>query len=262
MGLCVDIGTIIGLLGCIGVLLWSISLGPGFSIFYDMASVVLVFGGTIFVVFMKFNIRQVPMTIKVALNAFFKKLDKPEELIEQITEMAKKSKKEGLLSLEKVPVDHTFLKRGVTMLVDGYNVEVIRQIMEKERDMMIGRHVIGQKIMGAIGDAAPSMGMIGTLVGLVQMLANLSDPKSIGPAMAVAILTTLYGAVIANMIALPIVDKLVLRSEEEETNYNLIIDGVVGIGNGLNAAIIQEYLKDYLPKHLKRNKQTIDEAAA
>lgn len=257
-----DIATIVGLLGCAAVLIWSISLGPGFSIFYDLPSIILVFGGTFFVICMKFNMRHIPMTIKVALNAFFKKMDKPEDLIEQVSELAKKSKKEGVLSLEKVPVEHTFLKRGITMLVDGYNVEVIKDILSKEKDTMISRHVIGQKIMGAIGDAAPSMGMIGTLVGLVQMLANLSDPKSIGPAMAVAILTTLYGAVIANMIALPIVDKLILRSEEEENNYNLIIDGVVGIASGLNAAVIQEYLKDYLPKHLKRNKKDIEDAAA
>jgi chemotaxis protein MotA len=258
----VDIATIIGLVGSLSVLMMALLLGPSLTIFYDLASLVLVFGGTFFVVCMKFNIRQIPMTIKVALNAFFKKMDKPEDLIDQLFELAKKSKKEGVLSLEKVPVEHPFLKRGIAMLVDGYNVQVIEGILNKEKDSMIGRHVIGQKIMSAIGDAAPSMGMIGTLVGLVQMLAKLDDPKSIGPAMAIAILTTLYGAIIANMIALPIVDKLVLRSEEEEKNYNLIIDGIVGIANGLNAAIIQEYLKDYLPKHLKRDKKEVDGTAA
>lgn len=257
-----DIATIVGIIGSLAVLLMSMLMGPGLSIFYDLPSLILVFGGTFFVVCMKFNIRQVPMTMKVALNAFFKKMDKPEDLIEQLCDMAKKAKKEGVLSLEKVEVSHPFLKRGISMIVDGYNVEVIKDIMVKEKDAMLNRHVIGQKIMGAIGDAAPSMGMIGTLIGLVQMLAKLDDPKSIGPAMAVAILTTMYGAVIANMIALPLVDKLVLRSEEEEHNYNLIIDGVAGISNGLNAAVVQEYLKDYLPKHLKRDKKKIGEAAA
>lgn len=257
-----DIATIIGLIGCLAVLFWSIMLGPGLSIFYDFPSIILVFGGTFFVVCMKFNIRHIPMTIRVALNAFFKRMEKPEELIEQIHILAKKAKKDGVLSLEKVPVENAFLKRGVSMLVDGYSLDVMRDILSKEKDAMLSRHVMGQKIISTIGDAAPSMGMIGTLVGLVQMLAKLDDPKSIGPAMAVAILTTLYGAVIANMIALPICDKLVLRSEEEETNYNLIIDGVVGIGNGLNAAVIQEYLKDYLPRHLKNVKKNVDEAAA
>lgn len=256
-----DISTIIGLVGCVAVLCGAIMLGPGFSIFYDLASIVLVFGGTLFVVCMKFNLRHVPMTLKVALNAFFKKLDKTEDLIEKLQELSKKAKKEGVLSLEKVQIDHPFLKRGITMIVDGYNVDVMRDILTKEKDAMITRHVLGQRIMSTIGDAAPAMGMVGTLVGLVQMLANLNDPKSIGPAMAVAILTTLYGAVIANMIALPIVDKLILRSEEEENNYNLIIDGVTGIANGLNAAVIQEYLKDYLPKHLKHLKKDVDSAA-
>lgn len=257
-----DIATVLGIVGSMGVVLMALLLGPSLSIFYDLPSVILVFGGSFFVVCMKFNIRQIPMTIKVALNAFFKKMDKPEDLIEQLFELAKKAKKEGVLSLEKVPVEHAFLKRGITMLVDGYNVQVIESILNKEKDSMIGRHVTGQKILSAIGDAAPSMGMIGTLIGLVQMLAKLDDPKSIGPAMAIAILTTLYGAIIANMIALPLVDKLVLRSEEEERNFSLIIDGIVGIANGLNAAIIQEYLKDYLPKHLKRDKKEVDEAAA
>lgn len=257
-----DIATIVGLIGCLAVLLWSIMLGPGLTIFYDLPSLILVFGGTFFVVCMKFNIRHLPMTVKVALNAFFKRLEKPEDLIEQINILAKKAKKEGVLSLEKVPVENAFLKRGVQMLVDGYTVDVIRDILIKEKDAMLGRHVMGQKIISTIGDAAPSMGMIGTLVGLVQMLAKLDDPKAIGPAMAVAILTTLYGAVIANMVALPICDKLVLRSEEEENNYNVVVDGIVGIANGLNAAIIQEYLKDYLPRHLKNVKKNVDEPAA
>lgn len=229
-----DIATIVGLIGCGAVLIWSIMLGPGLSIFYDLPSIVLVFGGTFFVVCMKFNVRHLPMTLKVALNAFFKKLDRTEDLIEQLYMLSKKAKKEGVLSLEKVVIDHPFLKRGITMIVDGYSADVMRDILTKEKDAMITRHVMGQRIISTIGDAAPAMGMIGTLVGLVQMLANLNDPKSIGPAMAVAILTTLYGAVIANMIALPIVDKLILRSEEEENNYNLIIDGVSGIANGLN----------------------------
>ncbi len=257
-----DIATIVGLIGCLAVLFWSIMLGPGLNIFIDFPSIILVFGGTFFVVCMKFNIRHVPMTIQVALNAFFKRMEKPEVIIDQVQALAKKAKKEGVLSLEKVQIDNPFLKRGVSMLVDGYAVDVIRDILTKEKDATIGRHVMGQKIISTIGDAAPSMGMIGTLVGLVQMLAKLDDPKSIGPAMAVAILTTLYGAVIANMVALPICDKLVLRSEEEEIIYNVIIDGVVGIGSGHNAAIIQEYLKDYLPRHLKNSKRAVDEAAA
>lgn len=242
------------------MLIWSISLGPGFSIFVDFPSIILVFGGTFFVVCMKFNIRHVPMTIKVALNAFFKRMDKPEDLIQQLSMLAKKSKKDGILSLENAQIENSFVKRGIMMMVDGYSVDVIRDLLTKEKDFMISRHVMGQKIISTIGDAAPAMGMIGTLVGLVQMLANLDDPKSIGPAMAVAILTTLYGAVISNMVALPIVDKLILRSEEEETNYNLVIDGICGIAGGLNASIVQEYLKDYLPKN--RAKELTNQDAA
>jgi chemotaxis protein MotA len=111
----------------------------------------------------------------------------------------------------------------------------------------LNRHSIGQQIFKAIGDAAPAMGMIGTLVGLVQMLSNMSDPKSIGPAMAVALLTTLYGAMLANMFALPIADKLALRSNEEQMNKNIIIESVLGIQDGQNPKILGEILKNFLP---------------
>ncbi len=145
------------------------------------------------------------------------------------------------------------------MRVDGHEPDVVKKALITEMNETLNRHSLGQQIFKAMGDAAPAMGMIGTLVGLVQMLSNMSDPKSIGPAMAVALLTTLYGAMLANMFALPIADKLSLRSSEEQMNKNIIIESVLGIQEGQNPKILGEILKNFLPAS-KRDAE--EEAAA
>ncbi|MCB0379321.1 MAG: flagellar motor protein PomA [Bdellovibrionales bacterium] len=256
-----DIATLIGLVGAFTVVTAAILLGPAPGMFFNMPSILIVLGGSFFTVAMKFSIKQLPNAMKVAIKAFSVRLDRPEDLIDQVYELAKAAKKSGILSLENFEIQNPFLERGVMMLVDGYDPAVIRDILVKERDLTITRHQQGRKIFEAVTDVAPAMGMIGTLIGLVQMLTNMKDPKSIGPAMAVALLTTLYGAVIANMVSSPIADKLALRSDEEEKNYNLCIDAVMGIASGLNAKIIKDSLREYLPAHLKRQAEDINEAA-
>ena len=145
------------------------------------------------------------------------------------------------------------------MLVDGHEPSVVRKALNTEMNETVNRHTIGQQIFQQIGDAGPAMGMIGTLVGLVQMLSNMSDPKSIGPAMAVALLTTLYGAMLANMFALPIADKLALRSNEELMSKSIIIESVMGIQEGQNPKVLEELLKNYLPSS-KRDAEAPAEA--
>ena len=247
-----DIATLVGFIGAFAIVLAAIFIGPNPMMFVNVPSLLIVVIGSFFVVAMKFSIKQLPNAIKVAIKAFSSKVDKPEELIDQVYELATAAKKSGILALESFDIQSSFLNRGIMMLVDGYDPKVIREILTKERNLTIMRHEQGRKIFEALTDVAPAMGMIGTLIGLVQMLSNMKDPKSIGPAMAVALLTTLYGAVIANMISSPIADKLSLRSEEEEKNYNLCIDAVMGIASGLNAKIIKDSLREYLPQHLKR----------
>lgn len=256
-----DIATLVGLIGAFTVVLAAILLGPKPGMFIDVGSVMIVVIGSFFVVAMKFSIKQLPNAIKVALKAFTSKVDPPEDLIDQVYELAKAAKKSGILALESFDIQNSFLERGIMMLVDGYDPQVIRSILVKERDLTITRHEQGRKIFEALTEVAPAMGMIGTLVGLVQMLSNMDDPKSIGPAMAVALLTTLYGAVIANMVSSPIADKLSLRSGEEEKNYNLCIDAIMGIASGLNAKIIKDSLREYLPAHLKRQSEDVTKAA-
>lgn len=256
-----DIATLIGLVGGMGVIIVTIMMGNKPIMFVNIPSLIVVIGGTLFVVAMKFSIKHLPNALKVAFKAFSSKTDRPEDLIDQVYELAKASKKSGILALESFEIANEFLERGIMMLVDGYDPEVIRDILTKERDLTITRHETGRKIFEAMADVAPAMGMIGTLIGLVDMLSNMKDPKAIGPAMAVALLTTLYGAVIANVIAQPIADKLSLRSEEEEKNYNLCIDAIMGISSGLNAKIIKDSLREYLPSHLKRQSEDITKAA-
>ena len=256
-----DIATLVGLIGAFTVIMAAILLGPAPGMFFNIPSILIVIVGSFFVVAMKFSIKQLPNAIKVAFKAFSVKVDRPEDLIDQVYELAKAAKKSGILSLESFDIQNSFLERGIMMLVDGYDPQVIRQILTKERNLTILRHEQGKKIFDALTDVAPAMGMIGTLIGLVQMLTNMKDPKSIGPAMAVALLTTLYGAVIANMVASPIADKLSLRSEEEEKNFNLCIDAIMGIASGLNAKIIKDSLREYLPSHLKRQAEDITKAA-
>ena len=163
------------------------------------------------------------------------------------------ARKGGLLSLEGKEVNNQFLAGGIQLLVDGHDPDVVRTLLGKDLKQGIERHEWGQKIFEAIGDTAPAMGMIGTLVGLVAMLANMSDPQTIGPAMAVALLTTLYGAMLATMFAIPIADKLNLRSTEEGRIKNLIIDALLAIQSGQNPRVIEAMLKTYLPESQRKS---------
>ncbi len=241
-----DLATLIGIIGAFLIVIYSMALGGPLTMFFDLPSVLMVLVGSIFVVLMKFNLKQFLGAMKVAGRAFSYKLNEPSELIAEVVVLADAARKGGLLTLEGKEVSSDFLKRGIQLLVDGHDADVVRGVLKKELSQTLERHDIGQKIWRAFGDVSPAMGMIGTLVGLVAMLANMSDPKSIGPAMAIALLTTFYGAILANMIALPIADKLVLRKSEEARIKSMMIDGLLGIQAGQNPRIIEEMLRTYL----------------
>ena len=247
-----DLATLIGLVAGFGVMIGAIFLGGSAGMFINTPSLVVVLGGTFAAVMMKFSMSQFIGALKVAVNVFSHKEEKVDGLINDLEEMANTARKEGLLALEGVEVSNTFLKKGIQMMVDGHTPEMVRGVLKKDMENTIDRHEIGQKIFKGFGDYAPAMGMIGTLIGLVQMLANMDDPKSIGPAMAVALLTTLYGAMIANLLALPIADKLALRSQEERRMKSLILDGLSGIQAGHNPRMIQEMLSTYLPQKQRK----------
>ena len=243
-----DLATLIGLLGSFAIVIAAMVLGGSIGMFVNVPSLLIVIVGTIFVVLMKFTLGQFLGAIKIAGKAFSFKLPPTDQLIEEVVELADAARKGGLLSLEGKEVSSDFLNRGIQLLVDGHDGDVVRQLLAKDRSQTVERHTVGSKIFTAMGDVGPAMGMIGTLVGLVQMLSNMDDPKSIGPAMAVALLTTLYGAMLANMFALPVADKLDLRREEEARTKALVIDALLAIQAGQNPRVIESMLKAYLPE--------------
>jgi len=242
----VDLATLIGMIGAIGFVLMAMILGGDLGMFFNVPSVLIVFGGSIFVVLSQYPLGQFLGAGKVAGKAFMFKIQAPEELIHKIVEMADAARKGGFLALEEAVIDNAFMQKGVDMLVDGHDVEVVRTTMGKDIINTSERHDAGSVIFKSLGDVAPAMGMIGTLVGLVAMLSNMDDPKAIGPAMAVALLTTLYGAFLANIVCLPIAFKLTVRAAQEKLNQSLILDGILGIADGQNPRVIEGVLKGYI----------------
>ena len=241
-----DLATLIGLIGSFAFVIMAMVLGGDISMFIDTQSILIVFVGSLFVVLMHFNLGQFLAAAKIAGKAFMFKLDKPEDLIDRAVEMADAARKGGLLALEEATVTNAFMQKGIDLLVDGHDATVVSQTLQKDIKLTAARHEAGISIFKLIGDVGPSMGMIGTLVGLVAMLSHMDDPKAIGPAMAVALLTTLYGAILANMVAIPIAGKLQLRSDEEMLNNTLIMDAILGIQEGRNPRVIESLLKNYL----------------
>lgn len=241
-----DLATLLGMIGAIGVVLAAILTGGSAPIFINIPALLIVLGGTVLVVMIKFSLAQFFGAFRVAMTAFIHKSANPEELIEKIVELANIARKEGMLALESQEIDNDFLDEGIKMLIDGHGREVVNTVLSKDMQQTIERHSWGARVFTATGDVAPAMGMIGTLIGLVQMLSNMDDPKSIGPAMAVALLTTLYGAMLANMVAMPIADKLTLRKADELRIRSICIDGVLAIQEGQNPRVIESMLKTYL----------------
>jgi len=254
-----DLATLIGLIGAIGIIAASILLGTGAQVFFNVPSLLIVIGGSLFVVLAKFNVSQFIGAIKVAGRAFRFKLPDTEASISELVELATLARKQGLLALEEKEISQPFLASGIQLLIDGHPQETVKAILEKERVLTLDRNRWGAKVFSALGDVGPAMGMIGTLIGLVQMLSNMEDPKSIGPAMAVALLTTLYGAMLATMICLPIADKLNLRMTEEARMQALWIDAILAIQEGTNPRVIEQLLRSYLPEN-KRDKAAGGEA--
>jgi len=242
-----DLATLLGLVGTVAAILTAILMGGSMDIFINGPGLMIVCAGTMTVVLMKYPLSVAAHAMKAAAKAFLYKAQTPNELIEKCVELSNIARKEGVLGLEQVEIENQFLKRGVQLVVDGSEPEFVRKMLNTDINQTIERHEEGQGIFKSIGDVAPAMGMIGTLIGLVQMMANMDDPKALGPAMAVALLTTLYGAVIANVFAIPIADKLALRSKQERVTRQLIVEGISAIQEGLNPRVVDDLLKIYLP---------------
>ncbi|MEM7293565.1 MAG: flagellar motor protein PomA [Pseudomonadota bacterium] len=243
-----DLATVIGLFGALGVIVMAILLGGDLLVFINVPSLVIVIGGTVFATLFRFTLGQFIGSFKIAMKSFLFKSIAPQDLITEAVELANVARKEGVLALEGREINHPFLEKGIGLCIDGHPPEIVQKMLSKDINLTIERHDIGIGMFKASGDAAPAMGMIGTLIGLVAMLANMDDPKSIGPSMAVALLTTLYGAIIANAVALPMADKLSLRNKEEKLNKVLILESISGIQEGINPRVLEQILFAFLPE--------------
>ncbi|HBR96106.1 MAG TPA: flagellar motor protein PomA [Gammaproteobacteria bacterium] len=243
-----DIATIVGLFGGLAVIVSAIFLGGSVGTFVNIPSLVVVIGGTMMVTLCQISLGQFLGSFKVALRAFMHKSTNPEALIEEAIDLADTARKEGILALESREIGDPFLDTGIKLCIDGHSPEVVTKMLSKDINLELDRQNTGVTMFKSVAEASPAMGMIGTLIGLVQMLSNMDDPKSIGPAMAVALLTTLYGAIIANAIALPIAAKLKAVSATERLNKLLILESISGIQEGTNPRVLQQLLTTYLPE--------------
>ena len=241
-----DIATIIGLFGGTALIVSAIVLGGSAIIFLNIPGVLIVFGGTFAACFIKFSMAEVINSIKVAMRAFNFKMEPAEAIIEKMISYSKVAKKEGMIALEKEKPKDQFSAKALQYLSDGFDEENIADMLRKDIQLTTQRHTTGQKVFKGMGASAPAFGMIGTLIGLVQMLASMDNPSAIGPAMAVALLTTLYGALLANLVFLPLADKLAFRTQQEQEKNSIILEGAIGICRGSTGMVLEEALKIYL----------------
>lgn len=248
-----DLATVIGLVVALVLVLGAIVMGGNPLMFLDPKSVMIVAGGTLGATLVRNPLKYVLGAFRVVGKAFTTKIPQPDDLIRQVVVLSQTARKEGILGLENAEIEYDFLAKAVGLCVDGRKEDEIRSIVQNEMRSTAARHKRGQEILRGMGSAAPAFGMIGTLIGLVQMLAAMEDPSQIGPAMALALLTTLYGAIIANVFCIPLADKLQVRSQEELLSMQVCLDGVLGIVDGLNPRSLDEQLKTFISPKARVN---------
>src|SRR5215210_3561018 len=245
-----DIATSLGLVAGAIVLVTLIMMGGDLRMFLDAHAAIVIFGGSFAATLIRFPLSSIFHGLPLgAKYAFTLRRMGSRELVDEIAGIAEIARKQGPIGLEKVEVDDPFLAKGVRFVADGYDADFIRDNLERDRDNFLTHLDEGSKIYRAIGDCAPAFGMIGTLIGMVQMFANMSDPSKLGPLMAIALLATLYGALVANLVCLPIADKLHGKLEEENVSRSLIIDGILLIRDSKSPSLVKEMLIAYLPEH-------------
>ena len=258
-----DIATLIGFILGLASIAYSIISAAGlsgFMEFVDVPSIVIVIGGTIAAVLVSYPLNQFLSIFSTAKKAFIYKSSSSADLIAHFLEMNKVARAEGLLALERY-IDNEpdeFLKKAVQMAIDGITPDTMRATLTNEIDYLRLRHAQSQGIFETLAAQAPSWGMIGTLIGLVLLLGNLDDPSKIGPSMAVAILTTLYGSIIANFFCNPIAKKLELRSAEESVRRELIVEGVIALAQSAPSMVMEQTLKSFLSNSQKKEIETLE----
>lgn len=250
-----SLGHIIGIPVAFAIILIAILIGGSLSSFLNGPSMLIVVGGTLTAVAIRYSVADIIKSLKTVgqLTKGSRCISDYEAIIDTTDNIIRMAKKNGIKSLEGFQTDNEFYNQGLGMFVDGFNKELIKSTLEDKRNIFMQRHHNSSKVFDSIGDAAPAFGMIGTLVGLIQMLSNMSDPASIGPAMAVAMLTTLYGAVIANVVALPLAEKVKSWVHGEAELQELIIKSIEAISSGQSSLVARETLSIYLHKQILKD---------
>ncbi len=249
-----DLATIIGLIGAVVIVAAAIVLGGNALGFVNVPSIMIVIGGGLCATLVRFPLAGIVGAFSLGFGIAFRvKTLTPKQLIDEIYSLAGIARKNGLIGLDGAEISDDFLKKGIQLCVDGLDYDFVADAMNKERDLVLERNEEGEKVLRALGDAAPAFGMIGTLVGLVQMLANMDDPAAIGPAMAVALLTTLYGALIQNLICSPLADKIASKASVDFMLLTLAIEGVLQIHKQQSPDMIVELLNAYLPASQRKS---------
>ncbi|MCK8823544.1 motility protein A [Fuchsiella alkaliacetigena] len=248
-----DLATIIGFLVGAILVAGAIVLGGEIIIFLSANGFLIVFGGTLGATLLSSSFEQVRDLAKSLRVALYKKEMDPREVISVLVSFAEKARREGLLALEDEAqqLDDSFLQKGIQLVVDGTDSELVRSILETELIFLNDRHAETRGILETMGDLSPAFGMIGTLVGLIQMLTELEDPEGVGGGLATALITTLYGTLMANLVFIPLARKLKSKSEDEILVKEVMIEGILSIQAGENPRIVEEKLKAFLASSLR-----------
>jgi len=257
-----DLATIIGIASGFTLLIVSILMGGGISTFLNVPSLMIVIGGTLAATLINYPLSDFLGVMKVVRNAFSRKIPSPENTIRRLVEFAEKARRDGLLALEKdvKEVDDVFLRTGMELAIDGMDPDRIETLMTMELTLLSDRHRRGRDMFKQMGKYAPAFGMMGTLIGLIQMLRNVNDPSSIGPGMAVALITTFYGTLVANLICIPIAGKLEAISENEVLVKELVLEGIKSIQSGDNPRLVERKLKTFLPPAVRSDLKVLEGA--
>lgn len=248
-----DIATLLGIAVALTLIVSSIALGgASFAAFFDVSSLLIVFGGATAAALISFPLANFVGMARVLGKALFYQLDSVPHLVNEIVSLSEFARRHGMLSLEAKlgKIRHPFLATGIQLAVDGTRPDLTEEILRSEIEAVARRHHDGKAVVECMGRFAPAFGMIGTLIGLVMMLGNMRDPSKIGSGMAVALLTTLYGAVAANVVFLPIAEKLKHISRQELVAMEVIMRGVLAIQSGEHPRLIEERLNSLAPKRL------------
>ncbi|MDR2174451.1 MAG: motility protein A [Synergistaceae bacterium] len=257
-----DLTTVVGFLICWILVIGGMAAGGNIAAYYDFPSILITVGGSIGAVVIS-HPSDILKTVGGAIkNAFFSSDPNLLGMVQTIVSFAEKARREGLLALEGdvAELDDEFLRKSIQLVVDGTDPELVKAILDTEIGILEDRHSANKSVFDATAELAPAYGMIGTLIGLIAMLGNLQDVSALGPGMAVALITTMYGSMMANMLCIPVAKKLAARSSKEILSMELMVEGILAIQAGENPRIVEEKLKVFLPPKLRHNLEDAQKA--